>query len=191
MDVRPVVAELLQQMEYAGSKVQATPQQVQEVKFALVAFVDETVLSPKNNFPLREEWEKTPLQLEYFHEHLAGMKFFERLEVLLKNMANDYNVVEVYYMCLILGFKGKYNIYLLEEQLKGVIMNVEEHLRRTGQLRPNALSSHWQATDQPEVPRRAGLPLWFKIAAPLFVGTVLVIYVVLYLLLSQELTVVR
>ena len=46
---------------------------VQVSKFGLSAFVDETVLT--NNFPLRNEWEKNPLQLEYFGEQLDGFLF--------------------------------------------------------------------------------------------------------------------
>ena len=47
------------------------------------------------------------------------VKFFERLDNLLaRPEIEGADVVEVYYLCLLLGFKGKYNFYLLEEQFK-------------------------------------------------------------------------
>ena len=190
-EVRPVVRDLLKQLEQSGRELRCHPEQVEAVKFALVAFVDETVLSPQNDFPLRKEWEQHPLQLEYFREHLAGVKFFERLDRMIENMEADVDVVEVYYLCLLLGFKGKYNIYLLEEQLKAVTANVADHLRRVGRLKMNALSAHWLATDQPEFPRDPGLPLWVKVGGPTTLGLLLVTYLVLFLLLRNDLSLVR
>ncbi len=191
-DVRPVVADLLNQLEAGGVQIRCAPRQVQDVKFALVAFLDETMLSPQNNFPLREEWERNPLQLEYFKEHLAGVKFFERLDAMLENIEQEADVVEIYYLCLLLGFKGKYNIYLLEAELKDVVANVAERLRQIDRLRPIALSAHWQATDQPDVPPEEPLfPRWLKIAAPAALVLMLVTYFVLYLLLQRDLTIVR
>src|SRR5438876_927376 len=76
-DLRPKVGQLLKEMEQRAATVRYSERQVKSVTFALAAFVDETVLTA--NFPLREEWERVPLQLEYFGEHLAGVKFFERL----------------------------------------------------------------------------------------------------------------
>jgi type VI secretion system protein ImpK len=105
-------------------------------------------------------------------EAFAGTKFFDRLERLLKQPEQQADVIEVYYLCLILGFKGKYHIYL-EDQLPGVIENVAEHLRRVGRLRPAALSPHWKATDQPEPPPAApGLPRWITIGLIAAVGLV-------------------
>ncbi|HEY0077420.1 MAG TPA: type IVB secretion system protein IcmH/DotU [Pyrinomonadaceae bacterium] len=190
-DVRPVVQDLLRQLEESAPSYGVPYKQAQAVKFALVAFVDETVLHPSNNFPLRDEWEKNPLQLEHFSEHLAGEKFFDRLGVMLKNIAADADVVEVYYMCLLLGYKGKYNIYLLEEQLRQIIRSVAEHLRHVGRLRPNALSARWLAEDQPPPPVSPKLPIWVKIGGPALVAFVLVVYGVLYLLLNNDIHVAR
>ncbi len=190
-DVRPVVADLIVQLEQSGQQIRCDPQHIRDVEFALVAFVDETMLSPKNNFPQREEWERNPLQLEYFKEHLAGVKFFERLDHLLANIERDADAVEVYYLCLLLGFKGKYNIYLLEGELKEVIKNVADALRSVNRLQPVALSGRWQATDQPEAPRDEGLPAWVKFGGIAAIALVIVTYVILYLLLQRELTIVR
>src|SRR6266496_3440856 len=97
-EVRTVVDDLLHQLENGGVQLRCQPQVIHDITFALVAFIDETVLSPKNNFPLRSEWERNPLQLVYFEQHLAGIKFFERLDVLMQDMESNVDVVEVYYL---------------------------------------------------------------------------------------------
>jgi len=191
-EVRPVVNNLLAQLQTQGRALRCDPELIETITFALVAFIDETVLSPSNDFPLRKEWEQLPLQLEYFKEHLAGVKFFERLDLLLAQPETENaDLVEVYYLCLLLGFKGKYNFYLLEEQLKGVIANVADYLRRANRLKPNALSAHWFADDQPILQRDRGLPLFLKIGGPLGLVLLLATYLVLFFLLRNELYLVR
>src|SRR5512132_4026396 len=63
INLRSTVDALLRQVEERGDALGYKERQLQAVKFALAAFVDETVLI--NDFPLREEWEKFPLQLGY------------------------------------------------------------------------------------------------------------------------------
>jgi type VI secretion system protein ImpK len=191
-EVRPVVYDLLTQLDQNGKSLRCPTEQIESIKFALVAFIDETVLSPTNDFPLRKEWEQLPLQLEYFKEHLAGVKFFERLDALLEQQEKEaLDVVEVYYLCLLLGFKGKYNFYLLEEQLSSAIANVAEYLRGANRLKANALSAHWLATDQPVLTREPLFPLWMKISFPVFFGVLLITYLILFFLLRNDLNLVR
>jgi type VI secretion system protein ImpK len=180
---RPAVQQLLKEMEQRGATLRYGERQIKEVKFALAAFVDETILS--TNFPLREEWEKFPLQLEYFGEQLAGIKFFEHLDELLKRIETEADVVEVYYVSLLLGFKGKYQVYM-EDQLQGVIENTAAQLNRVGRLQEAELSPHWKVRDQPEPRSDPGLPLWAKIGAGAGLLIVLLIYLVLVVLLKSE-----
>ena len=185
---RPVVHRLLQEMEQRGATLRHNDRQVKEVKFALAAFVDETVLT--TNLPLREEWEKFPLQLEYFGEQLAGVKFFERVDELLKQIDKEADVVEVYYVCLLLGYKGKYKVYM-EDQLQGLIENMATQLKRVGRLQETELSPHWKVNDQPEPPRNPGLPLWAKIGAGAALLLALLIYFVLIVLIKSEVRAVQ
>src|SRR5688572_6066930 len=60
-DLRPTFAELFKEMVQFGENQGIKSSSVQAVKFALSSFIDETVLTA--DFPLREEWEKNPLQL--------------------------------------------------------------------------------------------------------------------------------
>jgi type VI secretion system protein ImpK len=182
--LRVAAQGLLQEIERRGATLRYAEPQIKTVKFALAAFIDETVLT--TNFPLREEWEKFPLQLEYFGEHLAGNKFFERLDELLKQLEGNADVVEVYYVCMLLGFKGKYKVYM-EDQLQEVIKNTAAQLKSVGRLQETELSPHWKVRDQPEPPRDSSLPLWAKVGAAAGLVLVVLIYLVLLLLLTLDL----
>ena len=182
-DLRRQIDNHLKQVEARGAASGYSAQQLEDARFALAAFADETVLA--GGSPMRQEWERYPLQLEYFKEAFAGTKFFDRLDNLLKQPEQQADVIEVYYLCLILGFKGKYHIYL-EDQLPGVIENVAQHLRRVGRLRPTALSPHWKVSDQPDAPAAAPeMPRWIKVGLIAAIGIVSLVYVVMkYLLIS-------
>lgn len=177
-ELRPSFERMLEELEQRAATLRFGAAQVQAVKFALAAFVDEVVLS--ESFPLRDKWEKYPLQLKYFGEHLAGIKFFDRLDEMMAQAEFDADVVEVYYVCLLLGFKGRYKIFL-ESQLKGVIEQVAERLRAAGRLREGALSPHWRASDQPEPARDYSRALWIG------GGGAVVLLLLLYALLSLSL----
>lgn len=186
IELRRLIDAMLKELEQRGEALAYRERQLQTIKFALAAFVDETVLIA--DFPLREEWEKYPLQLEYVGEHLAGLTFFERLEAMMKSPETeaDIDVVEVCYLCLLLGYKGKYNIYY-EEQLKHVIASIADFLRRAGRLQAGALSPHWKVSDQPEPVRDPGMPRWMKISGSVAVAVMLLIYVLLNSLIISEL----
>jgi type VI secretion system protein ImpK len=186
IELRRLIDAMLKELERRGDALGYRDQQLQTIKFALAAFIDETVLIA--DFPLREEWENYPLQLEYVGEHLAGLTFFQRLEGMMKNPdgENDIDVVEVCYVCLLLGYKGKYNIYY-EEQLKNVIDSIAEFLRRAGRIHVGPLSPHWKVNDQPEPVADPAVPRWMRISGTVAIGVVMLIYLLLNSLLIGEL----
>lgn len=186
IELRRLIDAMLKQLEQRGESLGYRERHLQTIKFALAAFIDETVLIA--DFPLREQWEEYPLQLEYVGEHLAGLTFFEQLEATMKKPDSeaDIDVVEVCYLCLLLGYKGKYNIYY-EEQLRSLIENIAAFLRRRGRLLSGELSPHWKITDQPEPVADPGLPLWMKIGGSVGIAMVVLIYMLLDYLLTGEL----
>jgi type VI secretion system protein ImpK len=81
---------------------------VEQAKYALAAFIDETVINSENN--CRETWIADPLATSFFNDSLAGENFFKRLEALLPDLKRNLEVVEVFYFCLALGFQGRYRL---------------------------------------------------------------------------------
>ena len=133
-DLRPKIASMLDDFEQRAERYRFSSKIIQVSKFALASFVDETVLT--NNFNLKEEWEKNPLQLEYFGEHLAGNKFFEKLAAMIKQVDVTADAVEIYYVCMLLGFKGRYAVYE-KEKLLAIMQETANALVRAGKIRPS------------------------------------------------------
>jgi type VI secretion system protein ImpK len=81
---------------------------VQSAVFAIVALLDESVLNLQN--PVFSEWARRPLQEELFGGHNAGEVFFRNLNGLLtrQDSPEAADALEVYCLCLLLGFKGRY-----------------------------------------------------------------------------------
>lgn len=181
-ELRPKIAGMLDDFEKRAERYRFNHKIVQVSKFALAAFVDETVLT--NNFPLKNEWEKNPLQLELFGEQLAGNKFFEKLDSMLKQIEVTQDAVEVYYFCMLLGFKGRYAIYE-QEKLLAIMQETANALVKVGKIKPVELSPNWLANDQPEPPKKRGMPVWAKIGAFAGLGLALVVYMIMFLM-SQK-----
>jgi type VI secretion system protein ImpK len=181
-DLRPKIAAMLEDFEKRAERYRFNHKIIQVSKFALASFVDETVLT--NNFHLKEEWEKYPLQLEYFREQLAGDKFFEKLAAMLKQIEVTQDAVEIYYICMLLGFKGRYGVYEKEKLLQ-IMQQTANALVKVGKIKPTELSPHWLANDQPEPPKKRGMPVWAKISAFAGLGLAVIIYLVMFLLSSK------
>ncbi|MDQ3129628.1 MAG: type IVB secretion system protein IcmH/DotU [Acidobacteriota bacterium] len=178
-ELRPQVAALLEEFEKRSERYRLNHKIVQVSKFALASFVDETVLT--NNFPLRDEWEKNPLQLEYFGEQLAGNKFFDKLQAMLKQIETTQDAVEIYYFCMLLGFKGRYGVYE-QEKLLAIMQSTANALVKVGKIRPVELSPNWLANDQPAPPEKRGMPVWAKISAASGLGLAIIVYVVMFVM---------
>lgn len=76
--------------------------------YAYVAFLDESILG--SGQPMFSGWSRRPLQEEVFGDHTAGETFFQNLVTLFERpaTADTCDVIEVYQLCLLLGFQGRY-----------------------------------------------------------------------------------
>jgi type VI secretion system protein ImpK len=86
------------------------PDDIRMATLAAVAFLDESILNSSN--PVFSSWHSMPLQEEMFGHHVAGETFFENLEKLLaRHDSHDVaDVCEVYALCLLMGYKGRYGL---------------------------------------------------------------------------------
>jgi type VI secretion system protein ImpK len=110
--------------------------------FAVVAFVDESVLNLR--LPVFSDWPRRPLQEELFGHHIAGEIFFKNLQELLgKNDSQDLaDLLEVYLVCLLLGFAGRYSL-ADHGALRAITDSTIEKIRRIRGSAPT-LSPSWE-----------------------------------------------
>jgi len=110
--------------------------------FASVAFLDESVLNSQN--PIFVEWLRKPLQAELFGTHTAGEEFFVSLQQLLGRVdsADLADLIEIHYLCLLLGFSGRYSAGNRGELAQIMNLTGEKIRRIRGHFGP--LSPAWQ-----------------------------------------------
>jgi type VI secretion system protein ImpK len=114
--------------------------------FAAVAFLDESVLNSQN--PIFADWVRKPLQEELFGTHLAGEVFFQNLQQLLGRQDSQdlADILEVHYLCLVLGFGGRYSAGNRGELTQVIQMTGDKIRRIRGRL--GALSPAWQLPNE-------------------------------------------
>jgi type VI secretion system protein ImpK len=182
-ELRSKVETMFDDFERRSERYRFNHKIVNVSKFGLAAFVDEAVLTA--DFPLRHEWEKNPLQLKFFGEQLAGNKFFDKLESMLPQIEVTQDAVEIYYYCMLLGFKGRYAVYE-QEKLLATMQKTANELVKVGKIKPVELSPNWVANDQPKPPEKKGMPVWAKVGAFAFIGFTVIVYFVMFLFSAQS-----
>ena len=100
----------LRKVEQEGRQRNYSGDDMRLAIFAVVAFLDESVLNSRN--PVFAYWPRKPLQEELFGGHVAGETFFTNIENLLRagDSENIADVLEVYQLCLLLGYQGRYTL---------------------------------------------------------------------------------
>lgn len=111
-------------------------------KYAVVAFLDESVLNLQS--PTFREWVRKPLQEELFGRHVAGETFFNNLRDILgrRDTETTADLLEVYELCLLLGYLGRYSIAGRGE-LRSLIGEIEDKIQRIRRSRRD-LSPRWR-----------------------------------------------
>lgn len=131
-------------LKQAGPEAAArgyTGEHIKFASFAVIAFLDESILNSGN--PVFADWSRRPLGEELFGVHLAGEMFFQGLERLLtgKDSPELGDLLEVYYLCLLLGYRGRYGVSGSESP-RAIMDALGDKIRRIrGPLQP--LSPAW------------------------------------------------
>ena len=134
-----------------------TDEDVKSAVFALVAFLDESILNLRK--PVFNDWVRKPLQEELFGIHMAGEIFFRNLEQLMgrPDSADLADLLEVHYLCLLLGYGGRYSIGGKGE-LQGITTATGDRIKR---IRGASYDPFLQVLNEPEVVKATEDP-WIK-----------------------------
>ncbi len=125
--------------------------------YALCALIDEIVLeTPWGN---QSHWDRESLLGTLFNDARGGEKFFQILERSAWNPAENIDLLEFLYLCLGLGFQGKYAITQSGvEQLDMLTRNLYQTIRTHRGGPDKYLSANWQGAEAPR--RDRFLPIW-------------------------------
>ncbi|MBF0466352.1 MAG: DotU family type IV/VI secretion system protein [Nitrospirae bacterium] len=173
---RTLVIAALEEFEKKCRSIEFSGEETDEAKYALVVFLDETILY--SHWSEKEQWAKLPLQLQFYGNNKGGTQFFDKIEIIKKSDYKTSDLLEIYYICLVLGFEGKYKV-LGREPLLSVMADIERDLKVTpGQL--TALSPSCRCTEEFRKDSSGDIYKWLIPAVSLI--TVLIIFVLLFFL---------
>ncbi len=130
LDAETFRAQMRQALRAAEQEARSRGSSAEDVKqviFAVVAFLDESVLTSRN--PVFVNWPRLPLQAELFGNQLAGEIFFQQLQKALNrhDSQETADLLEVYYLCMLLGFKGR---YAAGGDLRSIMAATHDKIRR-------------------------------------------------------------
>ena len=127
--------------------------------YALCASIDDVVL----NTPWGSSggWDSRSLVSTFHQEVRSGEQFFGLLRQMKQEPGKFLPVIELMYLCLSLGFVGRYRVSPrgmaeIDRLREDTYALIARH-RTAGQA---DLSPHWQGVSAPYRPSRARLPLW-------------------------------
>lgn len=101
--VKADILRLLTQSEDCRKKGHFSQDDYDQARFVICAWVDEVILS--STWGQKNQWQREQLQRIYYNTTEAGEEVFERLNAI---GLHQREVREVYYICLALGFMGRY-----------------------------------------------------------------------------------
>lgn len=139
-----------------AEKLGISADDIHDAKYAFCATVDELILTAQ--FNIRDEWQRQPLQLIFFGEQLAGENFFVKLEELRNQGSRRLQALEVFHICLLLGFQGKYMIEG-QEKLSYLVSRLGEEIAHHKGKR-NPFSPRWAIPDQVRNALQHDVPIW-------------------------------
>jgi type VI secretion system protein ImpK len=170
-ELRARLANALQAFETDARARGIDPVQVRAASYALCTLLDETAAStPWGGSGL---WAKHSLLVLFHNETWGGEKFFQLLSRLAEDPAKNRTLLELLYVCLALGFEGRYRVagdgrgqlQALRERLALMLRNVAGEYERD-------LSPHWRAAPGKARSALGGLPWWVAAALAGLVATV-------------------
>ncbi|WP_191905944.1 type VI secretion system protein TssL, long form [Nitrincola iocasae] len=175
--------ELIKVFEKKAYEANVDSKDIEIARYLLCATADEFVL----NTPLgaKNNWSRHSL-LSYFHaETWGGENFFVILGNLEKSPRNNIDLLELIYLCLALGFEGKYAI---EPDRASKLQELKNALYRTiTQIRgaiPKPVSIHWKGEEVAAEKIRKTLPLW--VMAVFLLAIMCVVYFYLLIRVNDQ-----
>ena len=153
--------------------------------FAVVVFLDESIMSAPQ--PMFAQWPRRPLQEEIFGGSVGGEVFFQYLQQLLGRQESEplADVLEVYQLCLLLGYRGRYGGR--EDEAQMLASRLGDKIDRVrGGAAP--LAPSWRPTQQPLT---SGRDPWVRrliIGGLAVLGLTLVLFIVYAIVLHSGIT---
>jgi len=161
--LRNQVLEQIKAFENKARTAGIDPDVTYTTRYVLCSFIDEAVLN--TIWGSSSSWGSQSLLSTLHAETSGGETFFVILDRLLKDPNANIDLLELMFICLSLGFKGRYAVMNQgQEKLEELRNIVFEQIRRRRGDFPQELSPHWQSQSNQRTSLRNYVPLWVVVA---------------------------
>lgn len=149
----------IKQFDKSAKETGIRPEVVLSARYCICTALDEAVL----NTPWGSEsaWPQRTLLSVFHNETSGGEKFFQILQRMLEQPAQNVDFLEFMYVLLSLGFEGKYRVI---DRGRDSIERIRDELHAAirGQRgeHERALSPHWQGLGKTRKSLTSYLPFW-------------------------------
>ena len=149
----------IQKFEARAREARCSPEAVLTARYALCAVLDEAVLNAP--WGERSGWAQRTLLVTFHGESYGGAKFFVILERLREDVRRHIDLLELFYLCLSMGFNGRYQIEADGQMRLSAIQDDLYRLVRSERgSPPPQLSPQWQGVEDRRSRLWQWLPLW-------------------------------
>lgn len=144
---------------------------VTAARYVLCAGLDEAVLSTP--WGAQSEWAQQTLLVALHREAWGGEKFFEMLDRLSSDPARHIELMELQYLCLAFGFRGKYQVADRgDSRLFEVLHDLYQKIRAQRGVPQMDLALRWRGLEDRRNPLIRYVPWWVVGAAALAIVTI-------------------
>ncbi|AFU98090.1 type IVB secretion system protein IcmH/DotU [Simiduia agarivorans] len=158
-DLHRKLTEELKDFEQRARAQGCAEESVVTARYLLCTLVDEIVLNTP--WGANSGWSQHSLLSLFHHETFGGEKCFSILTRLLESPGRNLDLLELFYLCLSLGFEGKYRLAPRgHEQLEQVRDNLYQTLENQRPFPEQDLSPHWETDTVKPKYRFDLIPLW-------------------------------
>ncbi|NCB59085.1 MAG: DotU family type IV/VI secretion system protein [Gammaproteobacteria bacterium] len=127
-------------------------------RYVLCTALDEAITTKP--WSARLDWTKNSLLIIFHNETSGGEKLFQLLDKLSRNPARHINVLELVYVCLSLGYEGKYRVLQRGlSELDAIRNSLYQQIRMIRGEQQKDLAINWQSV----TPGRQKLPLYVPV----------------------------
>jgi type VI secretion system protein ImpK len=167
------VSQEIQQFEANARNRGEPPDVILGARYVLCTAVDETVLNTP--WGSQSVWATQTLLGTFHNETWGGEKFFQLLDRLLQEPAKNLHLLELMYLCLTLGFEGKFRV---QERGRAMLESIMDNLYQAIRMHrgdfERGLSPRWRGVEDKRTPLAKYVPLW--VVAAVSAGLLMVVF---------------
>lgn len=164
----------LKEFEATARAKGESPDNVLAARYVLCTAIDETVLNTP--WGSQSVWATQTLLSKFHNETWGGEKFFHLLDRLIQEPARNLHLLELMYLCMALGFEGKYRV---QERGRAEVERIQDNLYQAIRAQrgdfERSLAPNWRGLQDQRARLAQYVPLW--VVAAIAGGVLIVVYI--------------